>query len=200
MTAGKFTTLAVLLIGVAALLGAVLLIGVAALLWANTVPKSIEYAGIQIEGRQPFIEQTRRALELLRAKAPEAFGIVQRHVGRIRQAKRSGMDAEADPPTCDMADSTSFYSVTWYAGGIAHESYHSLLFHEYRRAHGHPVPAEVWTGREREMECIQHQIQVMRDIGAAEAEITYLLGQDGTHFDLDGDGVFTWSDYEARDW
>jgi hypothetical protein len=188
MTAGTRTTLAALLLCIAAVL------------WATAVPKSIEYAGIQVEGQRAFVEQTRRALALLQAKAPEAFGIVQRHVGRIRQANRSGMRADQDPPTYEMADATAFYSLTWCAGSIAHDSYHSMLFDEHRRMHGEPVPDEAWTGREREMECIEHQVQVMRDIGAAEAEVTYLSSLDGSHFDGDGDGVSTWRDYEARDW
>src|SRR3990170_2197269 len=98
MTAGTRTPLAAVLLCIAVVL------------WATAVPKSIEYAGIRIEGQRAFVEQTRRALALLQSKAPEAFGIVQRHVGRIRQAERSGMRAEQDPPTYEMADATAFYS------------------------------------------------------------------------------------------
>jgi hypothetical protein len=51
-----------------------------------------------------------------------------------------------------------------------------------------------------ERDCIKYQRAVMEKIGAPSSEIDHLATQDGSHFDMDGDGEYTWKDYEARTW
>jgi len=110
------------------------------------------------------------------------------------------MRAYDDPPTFDLANRTAYYSVSWCAGSIAHDAYHSKLYHDHLQAFGMPVPDEVWTGQDKEMECVEFQVRVMKDIEAPASEVFYLSGQDGSHYDLDGDSKETWNDYWNRDW
>jgi hypothetical protein len=74
---------------------------------------------------------------------------------------------------------------------IAHEAHHAFIFQTTSEAYG---------GQSEEMKCIDRQIDVMKRIGAPQWELDYLAGLDGSHFDLDGDGEYTWKDYELRDW
>ncbi len=153
--------------------------------------QSEEYHGIEVSGSGAFQSQVRSALDLLRTKAPEEFAIVATYVKRIEEHQRSGMDVARDPPTCQLAPATAYASITWCAGVISHEAHHALIFQSTSAGYG---------GRHEEQQCIKRQIDVMKRIGAPQSEVDYLAGQDGSHFDLDGDGEYTSKDYELRDW
>jgi len=179
----------------------VLLIAAALVLfWSRHDRHESNFYGVQIYGNTPFIEQVESSLKLLREKSPEAFELTLRYSPRIEQSSRSGMRAYAEPPTFDLSPKTANYSASWCAGSIAHDTYHSKLYHEYLDAHGEPVPDEEWGGKAKELECIHYQAQVLRNIGAPEYEIRYVDHLDGTHYDLNGDGKETWMDYWLRDW
>lgn len=150
-----------------------------------------EYHGtIRIAGSPEFVEQTRLALSLLEAKAPEAYRKIQTYVGIIEQGQHSGMWVWEQPPRYEVGDATAFSSVTWYASTIAHDATHSELYHN----------GQEWTGVEVELFCNAYQLTVLEQIGAPRYEIEYLAGLDGDHCDLDGDGDCDWEDYENRDW
>ena len=168
------------------------------LLWERRSETIVD--GIAIRGNERFIQQVSDSLVLLREKAPDAFALSQQYMKRIEQSSRSGMRAYAEPPTFDLAPKTAFYSTTWCAGSIAHDTYHSKLYHEYLDAHGEPVPDDAWGGQAKELECIHYQSRVLKDIGAPEYEMAFLDHLDGTHYDLDGDGNQTWIDYWLQDW
>ncbi len=95
--------------------------------------------------------------------------------------------------TCQMAPDSTYYSLTWCAGVIAHESHHARLARSATYSYGLA---------EEERECIAYQCAVLERIGAPDTEIDYLATLDGSHFDADadGDGEYTWDDYHARDW
>jgi hypothetical protein len=158
------------------------------------------FEGIEIRGDERFVRQVEHALALVRDKSPDSLEMIRQFVKRIQHERRTGMRAYDDPPTFDLADATAYYSVTWCAGAIAHDAYHSKLYHEYRVQHGEPVPDSAWTGQVREMECNRYQLGVLSDISAPEYEIEHMRHQDGSHFDQDGDGEATWKDYEKADW
>lgn len=107
------------------------------------------------------------------------------------------MWAYKTPPTYEIGDSTAFYSVTWCAATIAHDSFHSKLYHDYRKAHGGRVPDHVWTGRAAETECIKHQLLVMEHIGASNWETGYAKTQKDGHYVKD---IETWEDYKKKRW
>jgi hypothetical protein len=107
------------------------------------------------------------------------------------------MWAYKTPPTYEMSDSTAFYSLSWCAATIAHDSYHSKLYHEYQKTHGGDVPAAVWTGTAAEQQCMKHQLDVMQRIGATQWEIDYAKKQADGHYAKDHE---TWEDYNKRKW
>lgn len=155
---------------------------------------------IEVLGSREFIAQVTTALDLLRNQAPEEYELIRGNVGRIRQGQHSGMAAYEEPPTYEMNDRTAFYSLTWCASTIAHDAYHSKLYHDYKTSFGEPVPEDVWTGQQAELECMEFQAEVLRKIGAPEGEIRYLNSLDGTHYDVDKNGRYDENDYNARDW
>jgi hypothetical protein len=107
------------------------------------------------------------------------------------------MWAYKKPPTYEMSDTNAFYSLTWCAATIAHDSLHSKLYHDYRRTHSDHVPDSIWTGRASEQLCMKHQLAVMEHIGASKWEMEYARKQAEGQYVKDGE---TWSDYRKRGW
>ena len=150
----------------------------------------------EIVGSTRFRSQVHRALLLIKARDADAYAIIMEDVGRIAEGKRSGMWAYRTPPTYEMSDATAFCSLTWCAATIAHDSFHSKLYHDYRKRHGE-VPDAIWTGTAAEQQCMKHQLTVMRRIGSPQSEISYAETQADGHYVKDHE---TWDDYEKRDW
>lgn len=153
-----------------------------------------------VTGSEKFRVHVAKALKLIEKKAPKAYAMIKGNVAVINQAKRSGMWAYNNPPTFDVADKTSFYSVTWCAASIGHDALHSKMYHDYLKAKGGPVPATVWTGQKAEIKCIAFQLDLLKKIGAPKHEVDYCATLDGTHSDVDKDGDYDWDDYFKRDW
>lgn len=164
-------------------------------------PSSQVFDGLRVTGSTSFRTQVVSALVLLRDKSPAAYGIVTNHLGVIKQARRSGMRSDLSPPTFELANPTAFYSLTWCAGSIAHDSMHSKIFQDFRKAHDGAQPPHAWSSQvEEEKKCIAHQLQVLREIGAPTLEIDHCAEQDGTHPDVNKDGKYDWDDYEKGNW
>jgi hypothetical protein len=144
-----------------------------------------------------FSNQVQRALLLLKTRDADAFAIVTNYVGRIQEGERSGMWAHKTPPTYEMSRTNAFYSLSWCAATIAHDSFHSKLYHDYQKEHGRPVPDPIWTGRAAERQCMKHQLLVMERIGAAKREIDYAKQQADGHYVKDNE---TWQEYLQRNW
>ena len=156
-----------------------------------------EAAGPEIVGSLRFSNQVYQALVLLSSRDTNAYAIVTNYVGRISEGEHSGMWAYRTPPTYEMSDNTAFYSVTWCAATIAHDSFHSKLYRDYHKFHGGDVPDDVWTGKAAEQQCMTHQLLVMEHIGASKWEIEYARTQQDGHYAKDHE---TWEDYKNRKW
>jgi hypothetical protein len=130
---------------------------------------------IEIRGTTEFKDQVMSALILLRTRSPVAYGIVTNQIGRIKQAKHSGMAAYETPPRFQLSRVSAFYSVTWCAISIAHDSLHSKRYHDYLAQHpgDSRVPDDVWTGEQAEKRCCEHQWRVAQEIGAPASEIAW---------------------------
>ncbi|MBI4656063.1 MAG: hypothetical protein HY746_04845 [Elusimicrobia bacterium] len=172
----------------------------ASLAFAINRPPAENGLKIEIAGSAEFKQQVAKALILLRKKAPEEYEIVKKHIGKIEENERSGMLAYKEPPVYQMSLKTAFYSITWCAGTIAHDAYHSKLYHDYEKRHGKPVPYDEWAGFEAEKKCIKYQLETLGKIKAPENEMDYCLSLDGTHGDVNHDGKIDKTDYELRDW
>ena len=152
---------------------------------------------IQILGSERFSNQVYQAVRLLQSHDLEAYEILTNHVGRIQEGERSGMWAFKEPPTYEMSDTTAFYSLTWCAATIAHDSFHSKLYRDYLKGSPGPVPEGIWTGIAAEQQCMRHQLAVMEQIGASKDELTYARQQADGHYVKDHE---TWQDYQQRKW
>lgn len=156
--------------------------------------------GIEIRGSERFLSHVVSVLDLLRSEAPEDLEMLRTYVTHIVEGDRSGMWADWSTPTLELKGESLYGSCTWSAGAIVHDAFHSKLYHDYVHGHGKPVPPEVWGGRERELQCNAYQLDVLKRIGAPLGEIDYLRALDGTHFDTDGDGKYTFPDYLRQNW
>jgi hypothetical protein len=152
---------------------------------------------MEIVGSERFSNQVSQAVLLLKTRDTNAYAILTNYVGRIQQGEHSGMWAYRAPPTFEMNDATAFYSVTWCAAVIAHDSFHSKLYHEYQNAHPGAVPDDVWTGTAAEQQCMKHQLAAMEHIGASKFEIDYAHKQADGHYVKNNE---TWEDYKKRSW
>jgi hypothetical protein len=128
--------------------------------------------GIEVSGRPTFVLRTKEALELLRPTP--FFPQIQRAIALIKQGKRSGMKAAAEKPTFVVGKRTWNHSALWYAGAIAHDSYHSKLYHDARESSGEKPPADCWTGSEAEKKCLAFQIEVLKALHVDEKTLAYL--------------------------
>lgn len=151
----------------------------------------------EILGSVQFSNQVHQALLLLAARDSDAYTIVTNCVGRIQEGKQSGMWAYQTPPTYEMSDATAFYSLTWCAATIAHDSFHAKLYHDYQKTHAGKVPDDVWTGATAEQQCMKHQLAVMNHVGAAKSEIDHAKKMADGHYVKDHE---TWGDYHDRKW
>jgi|GEM_PF-6983128 len=90
-----------------------------------------DYPDIAIEGSREFITNTRRALKLLGSS--KLFKDKSRYVKIIRQAMRSGMAADLEKPTFEVGSRTWQSPTIWFAGAIAHDTCHSMLYHDEKK-------------------------------------------------------------------
>lgn len=164
-----------------------------------TIFSSNLYA-IEIEGSLKYRVQVESCLDLLSKKAQREYRLIKGHIGVISQNGKSGMRAWENPPRYQMSDATAFYSLSWCAGTIAHDAYHSFLYKKHSSIDGSKPSYEKWAGTSAEKKSIDFQLSVMRKIGASDHEINYLKSLDGTHGDVNGDGKLNNEDYKIRDW
>ena len=154
---------------------------------------------MQIKGDDKFQAQIAAALALLEKQAPAQHQFVYHYIGKIEQAPRSGMRAYDNIPTLQLNDRTTFYSLTWAAGSIAHDACHSRLYLEYKKRNA-KVPDHIWIGKDAENTCLAYQLSVLKEIGAPVAEIEYFKTISPDYYDPNKNGKFNWDDYRKRNW
>ncbi|HEY2987387.1 MAG TPA: hypothetical protein VGL11_06655 [Candidatus Binatia bacterium] len=155
--------------------------------------------GIKIHGRSEFFLRTREALELLRPTP--FFPDIQRYIAVIRQGRRSGMKVYAKRPTFVVGQRTWSHSALWYAGALAHDCYHSKLYHDARANAAKDPPADCWTGSDAEKKCLEFQIKTLQALNADAETVAYLkkLEKNPTYHGHNR-GWKSWRDYWTRRW
>ena len=156
--------------------------------------------GIELRGRSEFLLRTKESLALL--DCASRIGFIQDHISVIRQGPRSGMKAWAKKPIFVVGKRTWQHSALWYAGAIAHDAYHSKLYHDAKRANGGKEPeAGVWTGAEAEKKCLAFQREVMAELNADPKTIAYLEEcAENPVYQGWTQGWKSWLDYLRRGW
>jgi hypothetical protein len=162
--------------------------------------KRASFGGIQVSGNAAFRTRTEEALELL--SSCSCFAEVQRYVGLIKQGGRSGMRAWAKPPALIVGAASWQHSTVWYAGIVAHDAYHSKLYHDAKAATAESEPpAYTWTGAEAEKRCLLYQRQVLIELDADPQVIAYLDKQlENPTYQGRDTGLAAWLDYLRRWW
>jgi hypothetical protein len=121
------------------------------------------YENIQLEGDEDFIDKTKKALMLLLKSG--TFQEIKNYLGKIKQHHASGMRVYANPPTFEVNEPTWSSNITgWYASTIAHDTYHSYLYHNNQE----------WHGKKAEQNCLRIQLSVLEEIGSDESTKEYI--------------------------
>ncbi len=169
------------------------LAGAFVLMSGCTGPQPTRFDSVVVRGTASFQQQVTNALVVLKTKAPAAYATVTNEIGIIEQGKRSGMRAWLKPPKFELADGSAFYSLTWCAATIGHDSLHSKLYHDYLKQHpgASRVPDSVWKGEGPEHLCSQHEVQVLKDIRAPLYEINWCSQTNNRYWEVD---------YGKRNW
>jgi hypothetical protein len=155
--------------------------------------------GIEIHGSTEFISRTGEALALL-APTP-FFSEIQRTIAVIKQGTRSGMRAYAKRPTFVVGKRTWSHSALWYAGAIAHDCFHSKLYHDERARTGSRPAADCWTGSGAEKKCLAFQIEVLKALHVDEKTVAYLKElEKNPAYQGHNHGWRGWIDYWRRRW
>ncbi|HZD42185.1 MAG TPA: hypothetical protein VE131_15790, partial [Terriglobales bacterium] len=110
--------------------------------------------------------------------------------------------AWAVKPVFVVGAATWKHSSLWYAGAIAHDAYHAMLYREAKKGAGGREPAgTAWTGPEAERKCLAFQKQVLAHLGAEKRTIAYIdqWAQKPT-YQGESRGWRGWLNYARRRW
>lgn len=131
----------------------------------TTTTQPLIAKNVLIEGSSGFTSETNKALNLL--KNSSEYPAITQYLDRIKEYDKSGMNVYSDVPTFQVGQPTWNSSTMWYAGTIAHDSYHSKLYFEAKEANGGNEPnRSTWTGKEAEQKCLAFQMKVLQQMGA----------------------------------
>jgi hypothetical protein len=137
---------------------------------------SLEVERIAVFGRQKFRDNVAAALRLLRAQAPEAFGLCEQYFSVVIMSRHSGVDVTSRPAVVMLREWATRASPRYLASVLAHEAFHCRLYWSYRE--GHPgsddVPPEIFSGETGERECVEYQIEVLKRLGGTDQEVSHL--------------------------
>jgi hypothetical protein len=134
------------------------------------------HGGVVVRGDDAFVRATIDALELLKAKTPDVYALLEKHVGFVISGKPSAVVVRglARFPTTMVVMGPAYFerSAVEYAGALAHETYHCELYrHAEQSAPGRPVPRHAYSGEHAETLCLRYQCDVLRRLGLDEAHI-----------------------------
>ena len=115
---------------------------------------TVEVDNIEIQGDKNFINKTKSALKLL--SRSKTFQEIKKYLGKIKQTEKptTVMVPWEKPPTCEVGQ-TYKSDIKWYASTIAHEAYHSYLYHNNQE----------YAGKNAEQNCVNIQIKVLEELG-----------------------------------
>lgn len=167
---------------------------------SSFTPKALAAVFPEIVGEPAFKQQVATALQLLQDKAPHVLKFINQYNKRIQQFEKSGMCVWCNPPTYQLAFAPGNMEKYWLASTIAHDSYHSYLYQHYRAALGTEPDYNLFSGFDAERQCNAYQMKVLKDLQAPQYIIEHMKKQDGTHCDLNGDGVCDDKDYNLRNY
>jgi len=109
------------------------------------------------------------------------------------------MSVYDEVPTYEVGVATWGHSDMWYASTIAHDGYHSVLYHEAKaKSDGNEPHAEKWIGEKAERECLEFQLSTLKELGA-DKELLIYVERFKASPTYQGDHK-SWEDYQKRSW
>lgn len=146
------------------------------IIWVSLFGKAQIHGRVTARGDKAFVRATMGALELLKARTPDVYSLLEKHIESVISGEPSGVFVRglARYPATMVLVGPAYAkaSVTEYAGALAHEAYHCEL---YRRAEqsapGRPVPRHAYSGQDAESQCLKYQCDVLRRLGLDECLI-----------------------------
>ena len=152
---------------------------------------SVNFYHFEILGSTVFAAKTEMSLKLLEGST--TFSTLSPYIAAIKESEHSGMLAWTEKPVFQAGKATWNSGTAWYAGAIAHDGCHSLLYHRAKKNWLGKVPAEAWTGKKAEQHCLAVQAEVLIEIKADRYFVDYVNG-------LIADPTYQDIPYSNRNW
>ncbi len=151
------------------------------------------FLSFNIFGTDEFRQKVKKALKLLEKN--RWFKIINSYLNCIAEGMRSGVccDSKSFLIGKKTLGNNTRSATLWLAGCIAHESLHSMLYHENKR------PAGTVNSMEEEAMCCQFQLEVTRELSSRSRHIGRLNNYIKNGPDHLGDPN-SWLDYYQRNW
>jgi len=170
-----------------------------ATIFINVIATSTHHPSrIVIEGSAVQRARILKALDLLQQKSQNSYRLTIKYIDTIciDDWNMYTPSRSYNSGTCSIENQTAKSSPEWLAAIIAHESVHARQYWEWHRQHGTRIPTDVWLSPNSEMEAIDFQTTVLRQVGGTDLELEILGTLDGTHNDANKDGVYDGQDME----
>lgn len=158
---------------------------------------------LHVEGKQGELllageastnRQLVEALQLLAQRAPAELDFVLQSTDRVAWGARSG--AHGSSSEVSLHSWILDADLATLAAVLVHEATHLAVA---RGTPEHPL-GSVTDSTTNELLAIERERQALIRLGGSPYRIRWLAAQDGTHWDVDGDGEHTWHDWELQDW
>lgn len=152
-----------------------------------------------------FSKKIKSAIDLLDSKANAEFLNLKKYTKIIRAARASGANYNEKEMTIDIARTTFDASLEWLASVFIHENHHLQKYKDTGKKYGNASQEKdkkkaLQIMIAEEVECNKIQLIALKKIGGTAAEVDYLAGQKGDHFDINRDGLYDEKDYGSRTW
>lgn len=107
---------------------------------AARIPEAYDpKAGMEIEGPPEFKSQVTHALKLVWMADRETFLFLRKHIHVVRNENKTDFYLENGRPVAALSRDNAFRSLTWCAGIIAHQAWHSW-YTKARKKRSRAVP------------------------------------------------------------
>jgi hypothetical protein len=113
---------------------------------------TVKVNNIEIQGDKNFVNKTKSALTLL--SRSKTFQEIKKYLGKIKQSNKMVMIPWKKPPTCEVGPD-DMATTKLYAAALAHEAYHSYLYHNNQE----------YAGKNAEEKCVNTEIKVLEELG-----------------------------------
>lgn len=167
--------------------------------------------GLDIQGSPAFQSQVTHALKLVWLADRETFLFIKNNLPVIRNEDKTGFYLENGRPVAGISNYHAFRSLTWCAGVLAHQAWHSWYTaarNRKKKAAAPPLPGEKdssmpeanpvkldYKGMDAilytENKAFDFQLEVLRKIGAPRSETDPIFRRAPRDFTAGHDGNYT---------